>query len=132
MTTQRDLDTAAEVSLKICPACGWYDTLGHAEHCDPERGRAATQLIEAVPDVRAGKLGYGDRQLVFDLAEDFTVRFEVRHVSPVSLEHRFSLEDIHFLERLSGDEAASLVRALQRWRDEISARRSSDPSAADR
>ncbi len=116
MTTQRDLDTAAEVSLKICDKCGWYDGYLHATRCDPASGKAAARLIGAVPDVAAGQLGYGDGHVVFDLSDDFSVLFDC---SP----RTFSLRSVHHLGRLSVDEAAALVRALKDWADDIEAKR---------
>ena len=118
MTTQRDLDTAAEVSLTICAKCGWYDGFGHTERCNPEHGRSAAKLIAAVPDVRAGQLGYGDGNVVFDLDSDFSIVFERQ-------KHAFALRDIQLLEDLSVDEAAALVRALKAWMDGIGSDRMS-------
>lgn len=118
MTTQRDLETAAEVSLKICDKCGWYDGFGHAERCNPEHGRAAAQLIASVPDVRAGQLGYGEGHVVFDLDRDFSVLFERRR-------HAFALRNIHLIDDLSVEESAALVRALKAWMDDIGSNRMS-------
>lgn len=118
MTTKRDLETAAEVSLKICPKCGWYDGFGHAERCNPERGRAAAQLIAAVPDVRAGQLGYGDGHVVFDLDRDFSVLFERGR-------RAFTLRNIHLLDDLNVEEAAALVHALKGWMDDMADKRMS-------
>ena len=112
MTTQRDLETAAEVSLKICDACGWYAGYNHAERCDPARGRAAAHLIESVPDVRSGQLGYGDGCIVFELSDNFSIVFER---GP----RAFSLRDVHLLKNLSVDESAALVRAIKSWLDDI-------------
>lgn len=116
MTTQRDLATAAEVSLKICDKCGWYAGYNHAERCDPAAGRAASRLIDAVPDVAAGQLGYGDGHVVFDLSDDFSVVFKRG-------QRTFSLRDVHLLDNLSIDESAALVRALKGWADDIKAKR---------
>ena len=118
MTTQRDLDTAAEVSLEICGKCGWYDGFNHAERCNPEKGRAAAKLIAAVPDVRSGQLGYGNGHVVFDLDSDFSVVFERR-------QHAFALRSIHLIEDLSVEESAAFVRALQTWMDGIGSDRMS-------
>ena len=118
MTTKRDLKTAAEVSLKICAKCGWYDGFGHADRCNPEHGQAAAQLIAAVPDVRSGQLGYGEGHVVFDLDSDFSVVFERG-------KRAFSLRNIHLLEDLSVEEAAALVRALKAWMDGIASDRMS-------
>jgi hypothetical protein len=119
MTTQRDLATAAEVSLKICDKCGWYDGYSHATRCDPAAGRAASCLINAVPDMAAGQLGYGDGHVVFDLSPDFSVLFEC---GP----RAFTLRDVHRLGTLSVDEAAALVRALREWADDIARKRKSN------
>jgi len=116
MTTKRDLDTAAEVSLKICGKCGWYDTFGHAAECNPERGRFAAQLIASVPDVRSGQLGYGEGHVVFDLDKGFTIVFRRGR-------HAFMLDHIHLLEDLNVDESAALVRALKSWMDGIADKR---------
>ena len=116
MTTQRDLETAAEVSLKICDKCGWYAGYNHAERCDPARGRAAGRLIGSVPDVRSGQLGYGDGCIVFDLSDDFSIVLERG-------QRAFSLCSVHLLNNLSVDEAAALVRALKGWLDDITTRR---------
>lgn len=111
MTTQRDLDTAAEVSLTICDACGWHALMDHRDRCRPDLGRSATHLIEAVPDARAGKLGYGDQQVVFDLTKRFSVRFDVNAAGS------FTLRDVYLLDDLSHDDAAALVRVLKDWMD---------------
>ena len=116
MTTQRDLETAAEVSLKICTKCGWYDSFGHADRCKPEHGRDAAQLIAAVPGVRSGQLGYGDGHVIFNLDNDFTLVFQRGY-------RAFLLRDIHLRGDLSADEAASLVLALKVWMDNLADRR---------
>lgn len=125
VTTRRDLDFAASVSMEICAACGWLVLLNHAERCDPERGRAAARLIsgvvETVPDVRAGQLGYGPARVVFDVSDDFSVVFE-----PVVLEsgrHAFSVRDFDLLDRLSTEESAALVVALRGWFEVVEAKR---------
>jgi len=120
MTTQRDLATAAEVSLKICDKCGWYAIYGHAERCDPASGNTAQRLIDAVPDVAAGQLGYGDGHVVFDLSDDFSIVFER---GPRRAPGAFSLHHVHLLDSLSIDESAALVRALKVWADDITAKR---------
>jgi hypothetical protein len=117
MTTQRDLETAAEVSLTICSKCGWYDGFNHAERCRPEHGRAAQQLIAAVPDVRSGQLGYGDGHVIFEIVgTDFTVVFQRR-------QNAFSLRDVSLRDDLSVEESAALVRALKGWVEDIGNKR---------
>jgi len=125
MATQRDLDTAAEVSLKICAKCGWYDGFNHTDECNPQNGRSAAQLIAAVPGVRSGQLGYGDGHVVFDLADDFTVVFRLRQGA-------FAFDNIHLLDGLSVEEAAAFVHALKGWMDAIANKRISDYEARKR
>lgn len=118
MTTQRDLDTASQTSLKICEKCGWYDGYSHSEKCDPAAGQIAKQLIASVPGVSSGQLGYGDRCVAFNLSDDFSVVFEYE-------QHVFSLRYVHLLERLSIDESATLIRTLKNWLNDTMALASS-------
>lgn len=119
MPSQRDLDTAAEFSLRICDKCGWYDGFRHAERCNPLRGRAAARLIKSLPEVRAGQLGYGESCVVFDLSNDVSVIFECA-------DRAFSLRDIHLSGDLNHAQAADLVRALKAWLDTTAAPRKDD------
>jgi hypothetical protein len=128
MTTQRDLDVAADANrqrndMRICDKCGWYVLINHADRCDPALGRMAQRLIASVPDVRSGQLGYGDGQVVFDLADDFSVRFEVRRAGTHG--RAFSLCDVHRLGSLTVAEAADLGRAIKTWADAVAAKRDS-------
>ncbi len=123
MTTQRDLDIAAETStrpnqepLTICDKCGWYVLWNHAKRCSPTDGRMAKLLLAEVSDVRSGQLGFGDGVVVFDIDEDFSVLFQVTR-------NGFSLRDVHRLGTLSVEEAADLVRALKGWRDAVEVKR---------
>lgn len=122
MTTQHDLDFAASSKLAICPACGWNLTYGHADRCDSQRGSVARKLIAAVPEVKSGQLGYGDGRMVFEIepsvgnnCADFAITFNVER-------NYLSLNDVSLFGRLSVDDAASLVRVLKRWSDEIKAK----------
>lgn len=116
MTTPRDLETAAEVSLPICDRCGWYSGHRHAERCDPAQGRLARKLIDQVPDVRSGQLGYGDDKVVFEISADLVILFTVdRGKRP------FALSDVTSFKGLSVEASAGLVRALQRWAEEFRA-----------
>lgn len=133
MTTQRDLDVAADANrgcndMRICERCGWYALMNHAERCDPTRGRLAQQLIASVPAVRSGQLGYGDGRVVFDLDEDFAVLFEVSHTDPSK--RAFSLREVHRLGSLDVDEAADFVRAIKAWADQISEKRNAENQGA--
>lgn len=119
MTTQRDLDIAAEVSLKICEKCGWYTLLNHAEKCNPKNGQVATRLIESVPDIRAGKLGYGDGHVIFDLTDDFHVVFDNARCG------KFQLQSVHLIDNLTVDESAALIKVLKGWLDDTTSRRNS-------
>jgi len=120
--TERDKQTAAEVNLGICPKCGWYGSTlpndgifsaTHFNRCNPEAGKHASALIEALPDIESGKLGYGDGLVVFDLDENFNVRFSVDSFGA------FSLEEVFLLKDMNAAAAESLVRALQAWKQTI-------------
>lgn len=128
MTTQRDLDTAAEVPLDICAKCGWYTGFSHDKHCDPVRGARAQRLIAAVPEVRAGQLGYGEDGVVFDLHDDLTVLFRV---APSGSNGRaFDLRDVTLFGSLNTAEAAALVRAIKTWSDDVIEKRRDATAAA--
>ena len=122
MTTQRDLDVAADANRKndmpVCDQCGWYALMGHGNRCNPEAGRMAKRLIESVPDVRSGQLGYGAGKVVFDLSDGLSVIFGVVHGG-----QSFSLHGVDLIELLTVDEAADLVRAIKKWTDEVAAKR---------
>lgn len=110
MTTERDKRVASDVSLDVCDACGWY-RLESGHRCRPAEGVLANDLIALVPGVDAGKLGYGDGQVMFDIGEDFTVRFEVHK------DGTFTLRDVHLLDSLTTKQAAMLVLMLKGWKD---------------
>jgi hypothetical protein len=115
-TTQRDLDFVKRNPLEICNKCGWVKLRNHAERCDPARGRVATKLIESLPEVSAGKLGYGDHSSIFDLSKDLSIAFNVG-VKDVRL------KEVILIGKLSVDEAADLVRAIKGWQNATIKRR---------
>ncbi len=112
MTTQRDLETAAETGnarrepLKICPKCGWY---AHEPYntgrCRPGDGAIADQLIAGLPEIRSGKLGYGSGKVIFDIDEGTTVVFDISN-------NAFSLNHVCCLHSFGHESAKDLVRAI--------------------
>ena len=98
--------------LDVCAKCGWY---GHGPFCinpcDPKSGRAASKLAAAVPEVPSTKLGYGYRNLVFEMDPNFHVHFEVDR-----RDRSFHLQETWLLDNLAHDDAADLVKTLAAWR----------------
>lgn len=102
--------------IKACDKCGWAD---HGRYnpgqCDPERGRAAKELIAALPDAESTQLGYGFGQLVIGRnidEHDFSVWFAV------AADGSFQWRDVTcFRHDLTKEDAADLVRTLLAWRE---------------
>jgi hypothetical protein len=98
--------------LDVCVKCGWY---GHGPYCinpcDPKSGDAASKLAAALPEVSSTKLGYGYRNLAFEMDPNFHVQLEVDR-----RDQSFNLQDVWLLNNLSHDDAADLVKTLAAWR----------------
>lgn len=74
--------------------------------------------------MESGQLGYGDERVVFDLANDFSMLFEVNHADVHG--RAFSLRDVHRLGSLTVSEVAEFVRAVKTWHDAVIRRRAED------
>lgn len=111
-----------KIELDVCPGCGWHAHTGpRSADCAPALGRAATRLQEAAPDVSSTKLGYGHGRVTFEIDDDLSVGFDVRHPWNATGDARdestvtFPWQRLHSLGGLSHDDALDLVRTLRDW-----------------
>lgn len=117
MTTDRSTK-----ELKVCSACGWYEhTKFLNTQCNPALGGAASTLQNDVSEIRSTKIGYGDRQLTFEIDDHFCIGLSVRHPWNASGDARdessvmFDWNYIHAMDGLSHDDAIDLIRVLHDW-----------------
>lgn len=110
------LDRAATYNgLKVCTHCGWpmagpFEEKRHREGCEyVKKGRQASALAARVPNLVSTKFGYGTGELVFTIAPHFTVQ-----VTPNG-HGGFAMREVHLLDTLTEDDAASFVEAIAAW-----------------
>lgn len=108
--------------LEVCPACGWYaHTKFLNTQCSPALGSAAFTLQSAVSEIRSTKLGYGDRNITFEIDDHFCIGLHVRHPWNASGDAHdkssvtFDWNYLHAMGGLSYDDALDLIRVLHDW-----------------
>jgi hypothetical protein len=88
-----------------CSRCGW-EAAYPAHDCSAELGRIADSLAQSI-NVFSTKIGYGDRQLVFEVADNLRIRVEPYGGGG------FYFREIGLIGRYSAEDTKELIEAIR-------------------